>query len=39
MSYNPNSELKRNYLYITATGDNSYDNVVRYLSEVREKCL
>jgi hypothetical protein len=39
MSYILNAEPKNSYLYITVTGANTHDNVVRYLSEVREMCL
>jgi hypothetical protein len=39
MSYVLNVELRSSYLYFTVTGENTYDNVVRYLSEVRDKCL
>jgi hypothetical protein len=38
MSYTLNVEPKSSYLYITVTGENSYDNIVRYLSEVRDMC-
>ena len=36
MSYLLNVEPRSNYLYITVTGENSYDNVVHYLTEVRD---
>jgi hypothetical protein len=39
MSYILNVELRNSYLYITVTGENTYDNVVSYLSEVRDKCI
>ncbi len=39
MPYTLNVEQRSNYLYITVTGDNSYDTVRSYLSEVRSKCL
>jgi hypothetical protein len=31
-------ENKGNYLYVTVTGDNTPENVARYLSEVRDAC-
>jgi hypothetical protein len=39
MSYVLNVESKGSYLYITVTGENSYENVARYLSEVRDLCI
>jgi len=39
MAYILNAELRSSYLYITVTGENTYDNVISYLSEVRDKCL
>ncbi len=39
MAYILNAELRSSYLYITVTGENTYDNVVSYLSEVRDKCM
>jgi hypothetical protein len=39
MPYILNVEQRNNYLYITVTGENSYDNVISYLSEVRDKCV
>jgi hypothetical protein len=38
MPYVLNVESKSSYLYITVIGENSYDNVARYLSEVRDMC-
>jgi hypothetical protein len=38
MSYILNFERRSSYLYITVTGENSYDNVLQYLSEVRDLC-
>jgi hypothetical protein len=39
MPYTLNVEQRGSYLYITVTGDNSYETVHSYLSEVRSKCL
>jgi hypothetical protein len=39
MSYSLNVEPKSGYLYITVTGENSYNNVVGYLAKVRDMCL
>ena len=39
MPYMLNVEQRGSYLYITVTGDNSYETVHSYLSEVRSKCL
>ena len=39
MSYTLHVEPRSSYLYITVTGENSYDTVDRYLSEVRNLCL
>lgn len=36
MSYTLNVEPRTSYLYVTVTGENSYDNVAHYLSEVRD---
>ena len=38
MPYVLNVESKSSYLYITVIGENSYDNVAHYLSEVRDMC-
>ena len=38
MPYVLNVESKSSYLYITVIGENSYDNVALYLSEVRDMC-
>jgi len=39
MSYTLNVEPRKGYLYITVTGESTYENVVGYLSEVLEKCV
>ena len=39
MSYTLNVEPRSSYLYITVTGENSYDTVSRYLSDVYALCL
>jgi hypothetical protein len=38
MSYILNFEHRGSYLYITVTGENTPDNVMHYLSEVRDLC-
>lgn len=38
MSYIFNFEHRGSYLYITVTGENTPDNVIHYLSEVRDLC-
>jgi len=39
MSYILNVEPKHGYLYFRVTGRNSYNNIARYLAEVRDICL
>jgi hypothetical protein len=39
MSYLLNVDPRGSYLYISVTGENTYDNIVRYLSEVRDMCI
>jgi hypothetical protein len=38
MSYLLNFEHRGSYIYITVTGENSSENIIHYLAEVRELC-
>ena len=38
MAYILNFEHRGSYLYITVTGENTPDNIIHYLSEVRDLC-
>jgi hypothetical protein len=39
MSYDLTVEHKTNYLHVSVRGKNTPENVLNYLSDVREKCL
>ena len=38
MSYILNFEHRSSYLYISVTGENSSENIIHYLAEVRDLC-